>query len=100
MDLPTWAIDKGTKIIDDSLAGFDFSSFTVHDKFTLIMEGAYAYVIVKFLLPVRIMFSLVLMPWFARWFVLPFTRLFKKRTPHPKPADPAPGVKKITKPRL
>lgn len=84
LDLPSWAIDKGTKIIDTSLKNFDFTDFTFNDKFNFVMEGAYAYVMVKFLLPVRLMFSLSCMPWFARVAVLPVTGLFKKKKPSAK----------------
>lgn len=96
LDLPSWAIDKGTKIIDSSLASFDFSGFTINDKFNFIMEGAYSYVIVKFLLPVRLIFSLSLMPWFAKTFVIPFTTIFKKKKPEKENLK----LKKVDKPRL
>lgn len=99
LDLPSWAIERGSKIIDSSMAKFDFSDYSIHDKFSFIKEGAYAFVVVKFLLPVRVMFSLTLMPWFAKWFILPFTKMFRK-----KPVAAAPPkvdkVKTVTKPRL
>lgn len=51
----------------------------------MIMEGAAAYAVVKALLPVRLVFSIVCMPWFARVAVLPITsrlpRLFGKKKP-------------------
>ena len=101
LDLPTWAIEKGTKIIDSSMEKFDFTSFSINEKFTFIMEGAYAFVIVKFLLPLRVILSLSLMPAFAKWFVIPFTKIFRKS---PKPKTPASfekvKTKEIKKPRL
>lgn len=103
LDLPTWAVDKGTAIIDKLLESFDFTKFTLNDKFRLIMEGGYAYVIVKFLLPLRLVVSLGLMPWFARVFVLPITGLFKRKKKPAKGAVDAPAdvkIKKVTKPRL
>jgi hypothetical protein len=46
------------------------------------MEGAAAYAVVKALLPVRLAISILLMPWFARVFVIPVTsrlsRLFRR----------------------
>lgn len=104
LDLPLWAIDKGTKIIDKLLESVDFSKFSLNDKWRIISEGAYAYVIVKFLLPVRVFVSLALMPWFARTFVVPFTSLFsKKKKPQTKLVTTPPAevkVKPVTKPRL
>ncbi|KAK6457143.1 uncharacterized protein RJT20DRAFT_88389, partial [Scheffersomyces xylosifermentans] len=46
-DLPTWAIDKGTKVIDHAMTKWDFTNYSLNDKFQFIMEGAYAYVVVK-----------------------------------------------------
>lgn len=78
MDLPSWAIEKGTKIIDESMKTFDFSNFNVHERAKFIMEGAYSYVLVKSLFPIRIMISLGLMPSFAKYFVIPITKIFKR----------------------
>lgn len=99
MDLPAWAMEKGTKVIDKAMADWDFGNYSVNDKLKFIMEGAYAYVVVKALFPVRLAVSLLGMPWFARWFVVPFTRLFSRKTPA-KAATPEHTVKKVTKPRL
>lgn len=110
LDLPSWAIDKGTHIIDKGMAKFNFESFSLQEKANFIMEGAYAYVIVKGLFPVRIIFSLLFMPTFAKYFVIPFTRIFsfknkkqvKAKVPeieHSKEKSEA-NKKKITKPRL
>lgn len=107
LDLPSWAIDKGTHIIDKSMAQFDFQSFSFQEKANFIMEGAYAYVIVKGLFPVRIIFSVLLMPYFAQYFVIPFTRMFNFRRKQPKvpevesekDADET-TQKQVTKPRL
>lgn len=104
LDLPLWAIDKGTKIIDKLLESVDFSKFLLNDKWRIISEGAYAYVIVKFLLPVRVFISLALMPWFAKTFVVPFTSLFskKKKPALTKSTTTTTEVKPkpVTKPRL
>lgn len=101
-DLPTWAIDKGTKIIDDAMNKYDFADYSINEKFQFIMEGAYAFVVVKFLLPIRLVVSLGLMPSFARWFVIPFTKIFKRKTPAKKTPIVSEGAtaKKISKPRL
>lgn len=99
IDLPSWAIDKGTKVIDSSLKKFDFTSFTLNDKFTFVTEGAYAFVIVKLLLPFRVAFSLVFMPVFARWFVIPFTKMFKREKKVEVEVKPV-TVKEVKQPRL
>lgn len=109
-ELPSWAIEKGILVIDKSLESMDLHSFSLQEKARIIMEGAYAYAIVKALFPIRIAFSLLLMPLFANRVVVPFTRLFRRRkwgvgknksvtdseSLGAKPATP----KKITKPRL
>lgn len=110
LDLPTWAIEKGTKVIDLAMTSFDWGNYSLNEKIKTITEGAYAYVIVKALFPVRLAFSLLGMPWFAKWFVLPFTRMFSRRkTPKVAPiaqteAQPQAPIqhkaKKIEKPRL
>lgn len=88
------------------MASFDWGNYSLNEKVQVIMEGAYAYVIVKALFPVRLAFSLLGMPWFAKWFVLPITRLFsrKRKTPVqqalPPPAPTQHKAKKIEKPRL
>lgn len=98
LDLPLWAIERGLKILDSSMTQFNYESYNIHDKVKFIMEGAYAFVIVKFLLPLRLIFSILLMPWFAKWFILPFSRLFKKKTPSVVPSTTA--TKVVNKPRL
>lgn len=102
MDLPAWALEKGTKVIDKAMADWDFGNYSMNDKVKFIMEGAYAYVIVKALFPVRLGFSLLGMPWFAKWFVLPFTNMFSRtrKTPPAPSTTPEQTVKKVTKPRL
>lgn len=99
LDLPAWAIEKGTKVIDKAMADWNFDDYSLNDKMRFIMEGAYAYVIVKALFPVRLAASLLGMPWFARWFVLPFTKMFSRKPPA-APAIPPQTVKKVSKPRL
>lgn len=105
MDLPAWAIEKGTKIIDKGLQDWDFGDYSFNDKVKFIMEGAYAYVIVKALFPIRLAFSLLGMPWFAKWFVLPFTKMFSRKKPLKKVETTTPTIashvpKKVEKPRL
>ena len=50
----------------------------------IIIEGAYAFSIVKFLLPLRIIVSLSLMPWFARWFIVPILNIIIQTKIHKK----------------
>lgn len=101
MDLPHWAIQKGTAVIDKSMARFDFGDYSLQEKARFIMEGAYSYVIVKSLFPVRLFFSLTMMPFFAKYFVVPFTRIFKrKKAQPPQTVEPELKPKKLTKPRL
>jgi len=49
----------------------------------LLLQGASAYAIVKATMPLRLVFSVWAMPWFARWFIVPLnTRLaalFRRR---------------------
>lgn len=88
------------------MESFDWGNYSLNEKVQIIMEGAYAYVIVKALFPVRLAFSLLGMPWFAKWFVLPITRLFSRKRKTSTPPVEAPKaptqhkVKKIEKPRL
>ncbi|KAM9900878.1 hypothetical protein OXX69_005741 [Metschnikowia pulcherrima] len=110
LDLPSWALEKGTRIIDKAMQDYDFGSYSISEKIRFIKEGAYAYVIVKSLFPVRLAFSILGMPWFAKWFVLPFTKMFKKKKPVPVssassigesgPAIEQHKTSKIDKPRL
>lgn len=103
LDLPTWALEKGTKVIDEVLKEWDFANYTLSDKTRFISEGAYAYVIVKAMFPLRLAVSLLGMPFFAKWFVLPITRLFSKKKPvvdQLKNPTTAHSVKKVSKPRL
>ena len=84
---------------------FDWS-FNTSDKLAVIMEGAYAFTIVKLFLPVRVIISLWGMPWFAKWFVLPITNLFsnwkklRKAKGEVKSVDSKVKTKQIDKPRL
>ncbi|KAI5964641.1 uncharacterized protein KGF55_001710 [Candida pseudojiufengensis] len=107
LDLPQWAISKGAKVMDSMMGKIDWNLNTA-DKFSVIVEGAYAFTIVKFLLPIRIVISLYFMPWFARWFVLPITNLFKnmreirktKKLQKKSKGLNESELKKIDKPRL
>lgn len=103
LDLPTWALEKGTKVIDEVLKEWDFANYSLSDKMKFISEGAYAYVIVKAMFPLRLAVSLLGMPFFAKWFVLPFTRLFgKKQATKKVPENPSKPhvVKQVSKPRI
>lgn len=107
MDLPQWAIDKGTKILDSAMESFDFKGYSIHDKVKLIMEGAYSYVIVKALLPVRVVISFWLTPFFAKWIINPVTKVFRrggKKGDNNKITGldkaPEPATKKVNRPRL
>lgn len=103
MELPSWAIEKGTRIIDKAMQDWDFGDYSLNDKVKFIMEGAYAYVIVKALFPVRIAVSLLGMPWFAKWFVLPFQKMVSRKRPMAKVEGQAikeHSPKKVEKPRL
>lgn len=105
LDLPTWALEKGTQVMDKVLKDWDFGSYSLHDKMKFISEGAYAYVIVKALFPVRLAVSILGMPFFAKWFVLPFTRLFSRAKKNPNPEVPQSplekhSAKKVEQPRL
>lgn len=105
LDLPQWALTKGAKVIDSAMGQFDWS-FNTSDKLSVIMEGAYAFTIVKLFLPVRVVISLWGMPWFAKWFVLPITNLFsnwkklRKAKKEVKPVDSKIKPKHVEKPRL
>lgn len=67
-------VEKGTKLIRHY-------GINVHgEQFVrLAFEFAAAYASVKVLLPVRIALSVWLTPSFARWTVLPFVGLFKRK---------------------
>lgn len=105
LDLPQWALTKGAKVIDSAMGQFDWS-FNTSDKLSVIMEGAYAFTIVKLFLPVRVIVSLWGMPWFAKWFVLPVTNLFsnwkklRKAKAEVKPVEGKMKTKQVDKPRL
>lgn len=110
LDLPSWAIEKGTKIIDKTMKDWNFGDISLSEKYRFIREGAYAYVIVKGLFPVRLAVSLLGMPLFAKWFVLPITSIFSRK-PTPKQISGKPvqvneaaiqthNAKKVNKPRL
>lgn len=100
LDLPQWAISKGTKIIDDSLQSFNFEGYSLHDKFNLILEGAYAFVLVKMLLPVRLAFSFALTPSFTKYIIEPILRVFKRKPAPEIEKIEKQAVKKVDKPRL
>lgn len=102
LDFAALGLDKITEILDKSMARFDFSDYSLNEKANFIIEGAYAYIVVKTLAPIRIFVSLSLMPSFSKWFVVPFNngmkRIFKRKTKKEEPEQA--GIKKVTKPRL
>lgn len=54
MEIPNWAIDQGAKIIDYALSKITNWEINSKDKMLIIIEGAYAFSIVKFLLPLKL----------------------------------------------
>lgn len=103
LDFAALGLDKITEMLDKSMAKFDFSDYSLNEKANFIIEGAYAYIVVKTLAPIRIFVSLSLMPFFSRWFVVPFNKGIKSifsRKPAKKPETETSGIKKVTKPRL
>ncbi|EGV65486.1 hypothetical protein CANTEDRAFT_113012 [Yamadazyma tenuis ATCC 10573] len=104
LDLPQWAISKGTRIIDDSMQSFNFDGFSLNEKFQLISEGAYAFVVVKMLMPVRVVLSFALTPVFTRFVIEPIQSVFSKKKKEPespvvdKPTEVKP--KRVEKRRL
>lgn len=72
-----WLMERGIEFIKKmgERNGWDFS--TPEMGYKLIVQGAASYAIVKTILPFRAAFSLLLTPWFARHFVVPFTRIFR-----------------------
>ncbi|KAK9473230.1 uncharacterized protein V1510DRAFT_363948 [Dipodascopsis tothii] len=50
----------------------------------LVLQGATAYTIVKILLPVRLVLSIWLTPWFTRLSILPLIELFNSAKPRPR----------------
>ncbi|KAG7192313.1 uncharacterized protein KQ657_002032 [Scheffersomyces spartinae] len=103
-DLPSFAMDKASALVDKCLDLAGIAQISLQEKTRLVMEGAYSYAIVKALFPVRVMISLWGMPYFARWFVLPFTKMFSKRKPKTSENETNQlkkvESKRITKPRL
>ncbi|GEQ66462.1 hypothetical protein JCM33374_g125 [Metschnikowia sp. JCM 33374] len=105
LDLPSWALEKGTKTIDKVMQDYDFGNYSISEKIQFIKEGAYAYVIVKSLFPFRLAVSILGMPWFAKWFVLPFTKFFSRKKHMPASSVDAVGesesaVKQHQKPKI
>lgn len=76
--IPEWLLSKGTHFIDVLAERNGWTNLKTEAGANLVLQGAAAYAIVKVLLPFRAAFSLMAMPWFARWCVIPFTRLFTK----------------------
>ncbi|KAA8915128.1 hypothetical protein TRICI_002737 [Trichomonascus ciferrii] len=85
-----WLMERGIEFIKNmgERNGWDFSKPEAGYK--LIVQGAASYAIVKSILPFRAAISLFLTPWFARHFVIPFTRIFrifKRKKPQKVPDD-------------
>ncbi|WLF77292.1 hypothetical protein PVL30_001004 [Lodderomyces elongisporus] len=105
MDLPQWALTKGASVMDKVLERMDWH-IDSSQKISVIMEGAYAYTIVKFLLPVRAIVSLAGMPFFAKWFVVPIANLpknlreMRKIKQEIKEEEKKKQVKKVSNPKL
>ncbi|KAK6465350.1 hypothetical protein DFJ63DRAFT_310447 [Scheffersomyces coipomensis] len=107
---------KGVEVINKSLDKYQIGAIDgLEDKVKLLSTGATSYVVVKLLAPGRVVFSLLFMNWFAKWFVVPISNLFKrkKRTPSSPiessedtattvtpPISNSISVKKVDKPRL
>lgn len=87
--LGDWIMERGIEFIKamGERNGWDFSG--PEKGYRLILQGASAYAIVKTLLPLRAAISLFLTPWFARRFVIPITRVFRRK----KVVDKAPDDK-------
>lgn len=112
LDFTNMGINKITEIIDKSMNKFDFSNYSINEKANVLLEGAYAYIIVKSLLPLRIILSLSLMPSFSKFFVVPMNKILGKlfkRNRSKKNKSKVDGIdnnelnvklKKVNKPRL
>ncbi|RCK55131.1 hypothetical protein Cantr_04019 [Candida viswanathii] len=108
MEIPGWALEQGAKVIDYVITKVTNWEVNSKDKMQMIIEGAYAFSIVKFLVPVRVVLSLYLMPWFAKWFVVPILNIFSnfrqivslKKKQGKAQAFEDVKTKKIDKPRL
>lgn len=100
LGVPDFLLDKGTEFINVLADRNGWTDLKTEGGAKMVLQGAAAYAIVKILMPARAMLSLALMPWFAKWFVIPFTRIFsrgqkskvsaaaKEAVPRPTPADP------------
>ncbi|EGW33161.1 uncharacterized protein SPAPADRAFT_60471 [Spathaspora passalidarum NRRL Y-27907] len=76
--IPEWAISRATAIIENWLGNYvTINNFS--DKVQFILEGAYAYTIVKVTLPLRLFASFALMPFGARLIVPIFNRFRIKK---------------------
>lgn len=78
--IPDWILGKGIDFVNVLAEKYNWGLMAkAADSSRILMEGAAAYSIVKITLPLRAAFSIMLMPWFARIFVLPITGLFKRK---------------------
>ncbi|VVT56341.1 uncharacterized protein SAPINGB_P004985 [Magnusiomyces paraingens] len=76
--IPEWLLQKGTHFIDVLAERNGWTSLKTEAGANIVLQGAISYAIVKAILPFRAAFSLLAMPWFAKWVVIPFTRLFTR----------------------
>lgn len=82
--IPDWILGKGIDFVNVLAEKYNWGLMAkAADSSRILMEGAAAYSIVKLTLPLRAAFSIMLMPWFARIFVLPITGLFKRKKVSP-----------------
>lgn len=82
--IPEVIIEEGSRFIQKMAERNDWQMVAHAEKGSrIIVQGATAYFIVKAILPLRLIFSLWAMPWFARRCVVPvnsrIVRLFKGR---------------------
>lgn len=76
--VPDLMIEKGTEFIKVMGERNGWNELDGDAGARMVVQGAAAYGVVKILMPIRALISLALMPWFARWFVLPITRIFSR----------------------
>lgn len=76
--IPQFLIESGTDFINRMGERNSWTSLKSEEGAKMVLQGAAAYAIVKVLLPVRAAVSLLVMPWFARWVVIPCTRTFRR----------------------
>lgn len=91
--IPEWLLQKGTHFIDVLAERNGWTSLKTEAGANIVLQGAVAYAIVKVILPFRAALSLFAMPWFARWVVIPTTRIFTRRGSSKSAANAAADTK-------